>query len=637
MRWGTGVKRQSGGSQACHAIGILILALQALILFFLSRSLRLDDGDGTTTPLVVLPPLAGGAARRLSLFSTLPRNCVPQNLQPALCDNDARRVKPEPSLRRRTCAHSVTGEDVIFGVWHSLATEHRLQPLLDTWGNRTTIALLASRAGVKGSRLFAPPGPAGWKGGPMLVDTGMAEDDYFSTLGKAFIGLRLMLERFPAAKWFAILGDDNFVVLENYLNLLSAFNPDEPWALTRMVYRDSFRCKVAGGAGIVTSAALTRALAPDLEPFFRDIVARAGGDVRRAAQEDKFHDLAFQRMVETHGGGGGVWQHRFIHLEELLHEPPGFYFNAKGPPRPGAAAGAGIRVPRGALFHYVPGAYMYYLDFVAAAVCTCESTAVAASELASVVAGVYSTDHRLSRLELARITSSWGASMDFRPLLPRRQSTALQRLRALRAAVPTAAWLLFVPVGSYVVSANVAARLEALRENSVANHHAKGGGGDSAEVCLYGDEAGDGGVLLSAVLADRLLATDAAAGVESSAADTGLPALVHAVAPAALLADDGFMASLPAWSPETAVTHRRGEGGGTGVGSEKKSAVCPVTFPMTPDLADLKIEFAFSEDSNVMAVTRYLLESVPRRQCGVHWGVGGDCCSGRRKPHLRDK
>lgn len=53
-----------------------------------------------------------------------------------------------------------------------------------------------------------------------------------------------MLETYPAKKWFVVLGDDNYVLLENYVNALSAFDPDEPWALSRMVYREKFACKV---------------------------------------------------------------------------------------------------------------------------------------------------------------------------------------------------------------------------------------------------------------------------------------------------------------------------------------------------------------------------------------------------------
>lgn len=76
------------------------------------------------------------------------------------------------------------------------------------------------------------------------ADTGIEQDDYFSTLGKAFVGLRLMLEAYPTKKWFVVLGDDNYVLLDNYVNVLSAFDPEQPWALSRMVHRNKFGCKV---------------------------------------------------------------------------------------------------------------------------------------------------------------------------------------------------------------------------------------------------------------------------------------------------------------------------------------------------------------------------------------------------------
>ncbi|CAN0018111.1 unnamed protein product, partial [Ectocarpus sp. 4 AP-2014] len=42
-----------------------------------------------------------------------------------------------------------------------------------------------------------------------------------------------MLEAYPRKKWFVVLGDDNYVLLDNYINALSAFDPEEPLALSR--------------------------------------------------------------------------------------------------------------------------------------------------------------------------------------------------------------------------------------------------------------------------------------------------------------------------------------------------------------------------------------------------------------------
>lgn len=88
--------------------------------------------------------------------------------------------------------------------------------------------------------------------GRRSADTGIEQDDYFSTLGKAFVGLRLMLEAYPTKKWFVVLGDDNYVLVDNYVNVLSAFDPEQPWALSRMVHRNKFGCKVRATAVYAT-------------------------------------------------------------------------------------------------------------------------------------------------------------------------------------------------------------------------------------------------------------------------------------------------------------------------------------------------------------------------------------------------
>lgn len=102
-------------------------------------------------------------------------------------------------------------------------------------------AHVASAAAHRQSVLLNRPCVWLWRVG---VDTGVEQDDYFSTLGKAFVGLRLMLDAYPSKKWFVVLGDDNYVLLANYVNVLSAFDPDQPWALSRIVPRQKFGCKV---------------------------------------------------------------------------------------------------------------------------------------------------------------------------------------------------------------------------------------------------------------------------------------------------------------------------------------------------------------------------------------------------------
>lgn len=80
--------------------------------------------------------------------------CLPQMISPGRCSDDAGGLQRPQEIRRETCAFDLEENDVVFGVWHSLATEARLQPLLDTWGTRAQIVLLASSVGVRESKLF---------------------------------------------------------------------------------------------------------------------------------------------------------------------------------------------------------------------------------------------------------------------------------------------------------------------------------------------------------------------------------------------------------------------------------------------------------------------------------------------------
>jgi Fringe-like len=200
-----------------------------------SSSARRTESNAKATPV------QGDAYRSLQITVPAADSCHAQTITPGECSNTSKKIaRAEP---RQTCAHLVSADDLVFGVWHSLATEHRLAPLLETWGAATNVVLLASKAGVEGTQLFSSNAQPG--SNPLLLYTEVAEDDYFSTLGKAFKGLRLMLEQYPTAKWFVILGDDNYLLLQNYLNVLSAFDSEQEWALTRMVYREAFKCKVS--------------------------------------------------------------------------------------------------------------------------------------------------------------------------------------------------------------------------------------------------------------------------------------------------------------------------------------------------------------------------------------------------------
>jgi hypothetical protein len=63
-----------------------------------------------------------------------------------------------------------------------------------------------------------------------ILVTGEPKDDYFSTLGKGFLGLKRMFQdKHKDKKWFVVMGDDVFLHVENLVTALSAFDPDEVW------------------------------------------------------------------------------------------------------------------------------------------------------------------------------------------------------------------------------------------------------------------------------------------------------------------------------------------------------------------------------------------------------------------------
>lgn len=91
--------------------------------------------------------------------ATTARKCVSQAISAGQCSNEKRRLEHPQQLRRDTCTFDLEASDIVFGVWHSLATEGRLQPLLDTWGANANIVLLASTVGARESKLFEPGAP----------------------------------------------------------------------------------------------------------------------------------------------------------------------------------------------------------------------------------------------------------------------------------------------------------------------------------------------------------------------------------------------------------------------------------------------------------------------------------------------
>lgn len=341
--------------------------------------------------------------------------------------------------------------------------------------------------------------------------------------------------------------------------------------------------------------------------------------------------------------------HSWVHLDELPHEPPGYYFDPRlGTPR-GGPGGGGMAIPeRSALFHYVPGKYMHYLDFVSSRVCTCSDLTAAetATALSEVAIGVYSPTRRLSKLDEKHIESTWGKPGGGLGPRQRRMLAAsgrehagvrgdLARLRELSEAFPDAGWLLLLPVEHYLVAANLAARVRKLDADMSPHRRGLmvyGPPGDVAAAAAAAERRrrsdefredeenaenvpGEGALLVGTDLVETILfyGESLAGGVFPARRQPGDRYLVEwarTLSPATVGQDEGFVRRLPG-PPKAAHGDEEGKEDGYVVG-------CPATFPMEPDLADLKPEFTMSEGDAVMSVTGFLLRaSTEKTSCAA--------------------
>lgn len=317
-----------------------------------------------------------------------------------------------------------------------------------------------------------------------------------------------------------------------------------------------------------------------------------------------------------------------MHLDELPHEPPGYYFDG----RPGVPKAGGIP-DRSALFHYVPGQYMHYLHFASSQACTCALPPVdVTSALSSVAIGVYSVSRRLSKLDEKRISTSWGKGVRHRTLLKAsgRESIGMRgdlaRLEELLQAFPTVSWLVLVPVDHFVVAANLAVRIRELDRATVttkmfgarknvmvcgmppANLSGNTGSGlreDRKHPFDYYSSSWEqeGAMLVSRELASLLSSSRISSVSEGflrdyfAGGDRQICAFARTLSSATVYDDAGLVGRLP------------------GADQADDAVGCPATFPMDPDLADLKPEFTMSEGNAVSPVTDFLLRATPEKEC----------------------
>lgn len=257
---------------------------------------------------------------------------------------------------------------------------------------------------------------------------------------------------------------------------------------------------------------------------------------------------------------------------------------------------------------------MHYLHFLSSNACTCSLTpSESSAALAEVAVGVYSAVRRLSKLDEKRIGNTWGKGVPQRVLLKASGRAYngvkgdVARLHELREAFPDAPWLLLLPVEHYLVAANLATRVKALEADNVPGKRGLMVYGLPVEgkSMRNGETAeglpGEGALLVGEELMKTIFNLEASlvGGVfpyRRLPGDRGIVEWSRTISWPTVVEDAGFIRRLP--GPEWT------EGAG-----------CPVTFPMEPDLADLKPEFTMSEGDAAMAVAEFLLRTATEKEC----------------------
>jgi len=241
-----------------------------------------------------------------------------------------------------TCAYPLVADDVIIGVTICQGTLRRADYIFKTWYQRIPTKFM---------------GHSEARGYDIMI-TGVDADDYGSTLGKGFYGLAKMYEDNPNLKWYGLLDDDCFLYPDGLLTALSAFDPNKPWAFSQsdmgMVRKGGPTVwRMFGGAGIILSNAMVKAMHPTLRQYCFDLEER-----RRDGKGGSYEyllDVALPRQIHSN-----PVKQEYHRLYGLHSQTPGFYLNT----------GQGKRdLPNGLpeipiTFHYTWGEYVYHLDYI---------------------------------------------------------------------------------------------------------------------------------------------------------------------------------------------------------------------------------------------------------------------------------
>ena len=430
-----------------------------------------STGRMNPTTAVARTPLVNDALR-------VPR-CVPRNVwtkTPTREQAVSGRTEPR-YVARRSCSYETNEADIAVGVFHCLSHEKgRIADLRSTWGGRNDSVQVAFMASAVAQGQTSLPNSS-------MIYTAAKKDDYGSTLEKGLLGLRGLVEKFPDAKWYMVLGDDVFLDAPNMAHALSAFNPDEEWCLAqcnamsfgaeRMVGGTYWR--IFGGAPIITSRALTHRLVPFLSSYNDLLKTKQGINIPHHA-----HDLHFTKIMQLEGGG----PHRITHLD-------GIYSLASGPylgcpegrskpqnippteptcPRERRFLPKGTMQPWPAAIHQVrSGPYMTWHGALFKQVHVCNAVAAAAAaatvdDARKAEVGRSAVVFGVSSSEYGHVTrKGWGRDVNV-VQLPEEWKHPGQAPpgNELLAAHPNASWYVIVADGMYVNHIGLRALLDGL-------------------------------------------------------------------------------------------------------------------------------------------------------------------------------
>ncbi|MBO4704771.1 MAG: hypothetical protein J5647_03425 [Spirochaetaceae bacterium] len=107
-----------------------------------------------------------------------------------------------------------------------------------------------------------------------MINIDNAGEDYLSATYKQYIGLKIMYEKFPNAKWFYITGCDAYVYSNNLCSMLSKYDSSKDYFIGgHCRYSNIDGTKVffpAGGPGFCLSSSLVKKLIPKIDFILSD-------------------------------------------------------------------------------------------------------------------------------------------------------------------------------------------------------------------------------------------------------------------------------------------------------------------------------------------------------------------------------